>query len=71
MCHVSKNFSELQHTAKVYAAIYTLKWKSIDSCEMKIPRGDSDSTESILLRECKHFRHKQKPLTESWRETEF
>lgn len=71
MCHVSNNFSELLHTVKVYAAIYTLKCKSIDSYELKIPRRDSGSTESILLGKCKHFRHEQKPLIESWRETEF
>lgn len=54
---------------KVYAVIYTLKWKSIDSYEVDVPRGDSSSTESILLGECKHFRHKQK--IESWKETKF
>lgn len=65
MCHVSKNFSELLHRVKVYAAIYTLRGKSIDSYEMKIPQGDSNSTESILLGRCKHFRHEQKPLIQS------
>lgn len=62
MCHVSKNFSELLHRVKVYAVIYTLRGKSIDSYEMKIPQGDSGSTENILLGGVQTFQTRAKAV---------